>query len=138
MRTYEFDNYDFRGIGRFNDVLIGAKDSYIYDLETAATHDHETDIDAYFELGEVDFGLPQHKRMRGMYFECDNGASLTALITDLAGTASTYTLTEETFTSFARTLIDKAFSVKISNVSGEQLSIWKLHTKINTFAIGGM
>lgn len=137
-RTYQFDNYDFRGIGRFNDVLIGAKETQIYDLETTATHDHETDITAYMELGQLDFGLPNHKGIRGIYFECEGGTQIYVTITKVDGTASSFTITTDQFRSLPRTMIDKAFSIKIQNVDGEQIALWRVHAKLNVFEIGGM
>lgn len=137
-RTYQFDNYDFRGIGRLNQTLIGGKTAAIYDLETTATTDDGTDIDAYVELGELDFGIGQHKGIRGIFFECDGGTEISVTITKLDGTASTHTISKDVFTSLPRTMIDKAFSIKIENVDGEQLAIHRIHQKINVFEIGGI
>jgi hypothetical protein len=137
-RTYQFDNYDFRGIGRFNDKLIGAKDNYIYDLETVASQDHTTDIAAYMELGQLDFGLPNYKGIRGIYFECENGTQIYVTITKTDGTSSSFTITANQFRSLPRSLVDKAFSVNIANISGEQISLWRFHQKLNVFEIGGM
>ena len=137
-RTYQFDNYDFRGIGRLDQTLIGGKTAAIYDLETAAETDDGEDIEAYIELGELDFGIGQHKGIRGIYFECDGGTEISVTITKLDGTASAYTVPKNVFKSLPRTMIDKAFSVKIENVDGEQLAIHRIHQKINIFEIGGM
>jgi hypothetical protein len=35
-------------------------------------------------------------------------------------------------------MIDKAFSIKIENVDGEQIAIHRIHQKINVFEIGGI
>ena len=137
-RTYQFYNYDFRGIGRFNGKLIGGSGAAIYDLETTATTDAGTAIGAYLELGELDFGLPNHIGIRGLYFQCDGGTQVSVTITKIDGTATTVTVDKDKMRSLPRNLVDKAFSIRIDNVDGEQIKLYRFHQKLNILAIGGI
>ena len=63
--VYQFNNYAFYGLGRFNNKLIGAIGNNILDLESLATQDITTNITAYFEV-ETDFSLAENKAMRNI------------------------------------------------------------------------
>ncbi len=131
-RTYQFDNYQFRGIGRFNDKLIGINATGVQDLETTATHDGtSTDIAAYFELGNLDFGIPDIKGIRNTYIEGTGGTVVTVTFTKSDSTTVIVSMTLNQFTSLPKTLLDKYIAIKVANTSGEQVTITKMEGNLN-------
>ena len=137
-RTYQFSNYGFTGIGRFNDVLIGKKGNSIYDLETPATKDDGTAIAALLDFGKLDYGLPNHKEERGVYIEFESGTSVKITITQAGKAARTFTVSPEDMKSLPKDLISKNFAFKIENVSGEQITVKRIHKKINVMEMKGV
>ena len=132
-RTSQYSNYDFTGFGMFNQKLLGIKGTKIYDLTTVATHDVSTDIDAYIEI-QTDFGVPNRKGIRSIYLE-DGQATVT--ITDENGTAIANNISPDEFRALKRNLIDKSFTIKIQNISGEQITLRRIHGKLNLLEIKG-
>jgi hypothetical protein len=132
-RTYQFSAYGFTGIGRFNGKLLGLRNNKIYDLETAATLDDATAIDAYIEI-ESDFGLPSLKQLRAVFFQDD---PVIITITDTSGNVTAHTIAAKEFRSLAKTLTDESFVVRIANVSGSQITLRRFHSKLNSMSIKG-
>lgn len=132
-RTYNFDTYGFRGIGRFNGKLIGARGNVIYDLETVATLDNATAIASYLEF-KTDFGLAGYAGLRSLYVEDD---SVTITITDDKGNVVANNITPLEFRGLPKNLVSTAFTIRITNILGEQITLRRVHGKINVIPIRG-
>jgi hypothetical protein len=126
-RTYQYDNYDFLGFGRFKQKFLGIKSTAIMDLETTETKDDGTDITAYFEV-KTDFGIANYKRYRGIYIESNDNVTIT--ITDSSGNI-VRTLSPNEFLGLPRNLRDKSFTIKVSNKDGNSVVIRRLHSDID-------
>jgi hypothetical protein len=136
-RTYQFDNFEFTGIGRFNDVLIGKKGNEIFDLETPALDDDGTPIVATLDFGKLDFGVPNFKEARGIYVECDDGETVTVTITPEGKTARVFTVGMDKMRGLPNNLNSKAFAFKIENIGGKQITVRRIHQKINILSLKG-
>jgi len=132
-RTYNFDTYNYKGIGRFNGKLIGARGNIIYDLETVATLDNATAITSYLEF-KTDFGLAGYTELRSLYVEDD---TVTITITDASGNVIANNITPLEFRGLPKNLISTAFTIKIANISGEQIILRRVHGKLNVIARKG-
>lgn len=126
-RTYEFSNYEFKGIGRFNGKLIGIRAGKVYDLETAATQDGSTAISASIEIA-TDLMTMNKKGFRSFYID-DDEAAIT--ITDMAGNVTAFNITPQDFRGLPRGLVSQAFTIKIENRSGAQITLRRLQGKFN-------
>jgi hypothetical protein len=136
-RTYQYGNYAFNGVCRFNNVLLGAKSTKVHDLETAATSDDGTAIPAYIDFGKLNFGIPNFHAWRSIAAMCDGGTQVTFTFTNEAGTAYSYTISKDVLRGLPRTLKDRSFSLRIDNVSGEQITIRQIHGKVNVEQLKG-
>lgn len=133
-RTYEFTNYKFKGIGRFNGKLIGLRDGKIYDIETTAALDGATAISASMELA-TDLMTLNKKGFRSLYVD-DAEAAIT--ITDMAGNTTAFNITPQDFRGLPRGLVSQAFTIKIENRSGAQITLRRLQGKINVIQEKGV
>jgi hypothetical protein len=136
-RTYQFNNYNFTGIGRFNDVLIGKKGNEVYDLETQATDDDGTPIVASMDFGKLDFGVPNFKEARGIYVECDDGENVTVTVTPDEKTARTFTVGMDKMRGLPNNLNGKRFAFTIENIDGKQIKVRRIHQQINILSLKG-
>ena len=128
-RTFQFANYGFLGYGRFNQIFLGVKADGLYDLETTASDDAGTDIAASFEV-KSDFGIPNYKRFRNIYIE---GGDAKITITDESSNVIAYNITVEEFRGLPRSTRDRAFTIKVENISGEQITIRRIHGDLDVF-----
>lgn len=126
-RTYQFDNSQFKGFGRFNGKFLGIKAGGIYDLETVAISDNGTAITAYFEI-QTDFGVGNFKGLRNIYLDED---AATVTITKEDGTTVINNINPNEFRGLPRTLRDKSFTIKIQNIAGEQNTIRRIQGEVD-------
>ena len=132
-RVYEWDNYQFLGYGRLNNVFMGVKAAGIYDLETTATDDDGSNIAASLTF-KTDFGLPNHKQLRNIF--CD--ANIKVTITDESNNDTVITsLTANEFRGLKRALRDRWLKIKIENINGDQVEIRRIMGKLNILGIKG-
>lgn len=62
----QYANFNFKGMCKFNDTILGGDSSGVYTL-LEADKDNGTDIDAHFRTGPTAFELEQEKRLRRLY-----------------------------------------------------------------------
>ena len=62
----QYANYDFSGMWKFKDTVIGGDANGLYTLMTGNT-DADTLIPAHFRTGPTDFGAEEEKRLRKVY-----------------------------------------------------------------------
>lgn len=133
-RTSQFANYEFLGFDRFNQKLLGIKATGLYDLETDASDDDGTDIAASFEI-LTDFEISNYKRFRSIYAE---GGDVKITITDENSNVIAHNITKEEFRGLARSTRDRAFTIKVENISGEKITLRRLHGKLDVFERKGV
>ena len=66
-RVSQFGNYNFSSLCNFNGVLLGGNEDGLFVLNSG-DEDAGEKIDAQFSLITTDFGLPNQKRVRRIYF----------------------------------------------------------------------
>ena len=62
----QFGNYNFKGMCKFGDVLIGGNEDGVFTLDSGDT-DVSTEISAHLRTGPTDFGAEEEKRLRRLY-----------------------------------------------------------------------
>jgi len=65
-RASQYGNYNFRGMCKFGDTLIGGNEDGLFKLESG-DRDDTTEIDAHFRTGPTDFNVENEKRLRRLY-----------------------------------------------------------------------
>ena len=72
--TTQFKNYAFNSMVNFGSRKLAASDQGLFDL--GGDDDNGTPIDAHFELIATDFGIPNPKRLRFLYFGFESEGDL--------------------------------------------------------------
>lgn len=62
----QFGNYNFRGMCKFGEVLLGGNEDGMFVLDNGNT-DAAAKIDAHIRTGPTDFGAEEEKRLRRAY-----------------------------------------------------------------------
>jgi len=127
-RTFDFANYNFiGGFGRFNQVFLGAKADGIYDLETVATDDAGTEIDASMEI-KTDFDIPEYQRITNMAVIME-GAKYKLTVTDANGNEVDFVLQPDEFRQLTGTYKSNVDTLKFENINGEQITFKEINGK---------
>lgn len=133
-RTYTFTGAMLGG-GRFNGVHIGLLANGVYDLETVATDDAGSDIDTILDL-TTDAGFEAYKRFRAVYAN----VALKVTVYDENDTVlhTIDSLTANEIRSVPMDVREIAFRIKFENIDGEQITIRKIHKKMDIFERKGV
>jgi hypothetical protein len=62
----QYGNYNFRGMCKFGDKLLGGNEDGVFVLDSGDT-DNGTKISAFLRTGPTDFGAEEEKRLRRLY-----------------------------------------------------------------------
>lgn len=124
----QYSGVNFNSVCEFNDALLGANENGIFSL--GGDSDNTVNIDAYFELGSSDFGVPFIKAVRAVYISgySAGGIQLVPLTDNTEQRSFNYSSVgsyiERTFILYVDSdLKGKYWSFKISNISGSDFSI---------------
>ena len=71
----EFGNYNFKGICKFGDLLLGGNENGLFKLDDGDT-DGEDNISAWVKTGPTDFGVEEEKRLRKVYVSYRTNGSM--------------------------------------------------------------
>lgn len=132
-RTYQFDSYKVLGVCRFNGKLIGARGAKIYDLETAALDDDGTKINAYFEMS-TDFGVLNKTALRNMLVSDD---PVTVTLTNADDRPLAVDIPASEFKSLPKDTVSAAWTIKVSNKNGQQITFRRLHAAVDILDLKG-
>ena len=89
--TTQFKNYAFNSMVNFAGRKLAASDQGLFDL--GGDDDNGTPIDAHFELIATDFGIPNPKRLRFLYFGFDASSDLEVAVKTDDGDERAYDIT---------------------------------------------
>jgi hypothetical protein len=101
--TTQYLNFEYDSMVKFENKFLCASASGLFEI-TGNTDDEE-DIESYFEIATLDFGISNQKRLRAIYvgYEADGDISL-KISTELSS-VQTYTLPATIFGQHARKVV---------------------------------
>lgn len=134
-RTRQYTNYAFTGIGRFNGKMLASFADGIYDLDTVAKYDGtSSEIAASLEI-KTDFGTANYKAVRAVYVDDDK---TWVTITDSDGDYVKHDISPSDMRSIKKDMRDKEFTIKVENISGSNITLRRLHGKLNVLQRKGV
>jgi hypothetical protein len=129
----QYANYDFSGMWKFKDAVIGVNANGLYTLLTGDT-DADTLIPAHFRTGPTDFGAEEEKRLRKVYISVRAAGRMKLAIAgddeeDIARDIAPYDdilkiIHQEV--SGGRDIRGKYLDLKVSNVRGADFTVTEI------------
>ena len=86
--TTQYKEFSFNSMVNFGDRKLAASDEGLFSL--GGNNDNGSPINAHFELIATDFGMPQPKRLRYLYFGFDSSSDLEVAVKTDDGDERTY------------------------------------------------
>lgn len=126
----QYVNYDFNSLCKFGDMLLGANDSGIFQLDSGGD-DAGIKIEAFFELVTTDMGIEHQKRIRSAYVSCETDGDLMLTVKDDDSNERRYTLKpnhlgnaqQTSKVSIGRDGKGRYWMFRIDNVNGSDFGI---------------
>lgn len=130
--TTKYADFDFDSICEFNGNFYAASDEGLYKIDEHTFYPGEStateDIESYFELGDLDFGLSNQKKCRHVYIGYESDGDLTLKV-------STELSEELTYTLLAQTTSQKARKITLSRKLKGRYWTFKIYGNGANFAI---
>jgi len=131
----EFANYEFTSVTEFGGKFYGTKSDGIYLLEGAT--DNTAPIDLSVDLGNLDFGNRNQKRVSDFYMAYNTDGKMKVTVSTDETSPYSYSLSSygvETIkqrrVALGKGLRGKYWNIKIENVNGADLRIESLHLRV--------
>ena len=126
----QWANYDFNSMAKIGDHYVGAGENGLCILNSG-DFDQGQPIEAFFELATSDFGIPEQKRIRAMYFGYESDGNLMVTVKDDDGTERSFSLSPNHTANLqhgakvngARDGKGRYWMVRVDNVNGSDFSV---------------
>ena len=126
----QFDNYNFRGLCKFNDLLLGGNEDGLFVLNSGDA-DVTEKISAHFRTGPTDFGAEEEKRLRRVYlsYRTDGRLKMSVSGDDKDGIVQEITPQDKTLKIIhqqapgGRDIRGKHLDLTVENVEGADFTI---------------
>ena len=77
----QWANYNFNSMAKIGENYVGADAAGLFKLNTGG-HDNTEPIEAFFELVTSDWGVPNQKRIRSLYFGYETDGEIMVTVRD--------------------------------------------------------
>jgi hypothetical protein len=117
-------------MARIGNHYVGANQDGIFRLHTG-DYDAGAPIEAFFELATSDWGIPEQKRIRAMYFGYESDGNLMVTVKDDDGNERSFSLTANHTANLqhgakingARDGKGRYWQIRVDNVNGSDFSV---------------
>ena len=129
-RVSQYANFNFRGMCKFNNTLVGGNEDGLFKLESSDKDDDE-DITAFFRTGPTDFGVENEKRLRKLYvsFRTDGDMKLSTsgdgksdVMNELVSHDKNLNMVHQKVKG-GRDIRGKFLDLKVENVAGSDFTV---------------
>ena len=126
----QFGNYNFKGMCKFGDVLLGGNEDGLFTLDSG-DRDGTTKIVAHIRTGPTDFGAEEEKRLRRAYvsFRTDGLMRMSVaadgkddVVQDITPHNTSLDMIHQKVTG-GRDIRGKFLDLKLANVEGSDFTI---------------
>jgi hypothetical protein len=126
----QWQNYDFNSMAKIGGQYVGAGENGLMLLERG-DFDNGAPIEAFFELATSDWGIPEQKRIRALYFGYESDGNLMVTVRDDDGNERSFTLLPNHSANLqhgakitgARDGKGRYWMVRVDNVNGSDFSV---------------
>ncbi|MEE4113546.1 MAG: hypothetical protein V2I40_12080 [Desulfobacteraceae bacterium] len=130
----QWQNYDFNSMAKIGGQYVGAGESGLFTLDSG-DFDSGMPIEAFFELATSDWGIPNQKRIRTLYFGYESDGNLMVTVRDDDGNERFFTLAPNHSANLqhsakvpgARDGKGRYWMIRVDNVNGSDFSVDSIH-----------